>query len=161
MKKVLWVSRHEMTAEQRADLDRVMGGAELLPWKETVTDVAQLLPLLEQADAVAAVLPPELLAKLLTLAGNKPVLRAVSERRATAAFAHCRMGGASRSSPTSTPAGSSCCAWMCAPGGCDRPTIVENARHENSVRCVSFEKVLFRCPEMRSFDDDFLLEPNI
>ena len=78
MKKVLWVSRHEMTAEQRADLDRVMGGAELLPWKETVTDVAQLLPLLEQADAVAAVL-----AKLLTLAGNKPVLRAVSERRAT------------------------------------------------------------------------------
>ena len=83
MKKVLWVSRHEMTAEQRADLDRVMGGAELLPWKETVTDVAQLLPLLKQADAVAAVLPPELLAKLLTLAGNKPVLRAVSERRAT------------------------------------------------------------------------------
>ena len=60
MKKVLWVSRHEMTAEQRADLDRVMGGAELLPWKETVTDVAQLLPLLEQADAVAAVLPPTL-----------------------------------------------------------------------------------------------------
>lgn len=58
MKKVLWVSRHEMTAEQRADLDRVMGGAELLPWKETVTDIAQLLPLLEQADAVAAVLPP-------------------------------------------------------------------------------------------------------
>lgn len=52
MKKVLWVSRHEMTAEQRADLDRVMGGAELLPWKETVTDIAQLLPLLEQADAV-------------------------------------------------------------------------------------------------------------
>lgn len=83
MKKVLWVSRHEMTAEQRADLDRVMGGAELLPWKETVTDIAQLLPLLEQADAVAAVLPPELLAKLLTLAGKKPVLRAVSERRAT------------------------------------------------------------------------------
>ena len=35
------------------------------------------------AGAVAAVLPPELLAKLLTLAGNKPVLRAVSERRAT------------------------------------------------------------------------------
>ena len=31
MKKVLWVSLHEMTAEQRADLDRVMGGAELLP----------------------------------------------------------------------------------------------------------------------------------
>ena len=45
--------------------------------------IQDLLPLLEQADAVAAVLPPELLAKLLTLAGKKPVLRAVSERRAT------------------------------------------------------------------------------
>lgn len=30
MKKVLWISRHEMTPEQRSDLDRIMGGAELL-----------------------------------------------------------------------------------------------------------------------------------
>ena len=83
MKKVLWISRHEMTQEQRSDLDRITGGAELLLWKETVTDIAKLLPLLQQADAVAAVLPPELLAELLALAGDKPVLRAVSERRAT------------------------------------------------------------------------------
>ena len=47
---------------------------------------AQLLPLLQQADAVAAVLPPELLAELLALAGDKPVLRAVSERKATGRF---------------------------------------------------------------------------
>lgn len=75
MKKVLWISRHEMTQEQRSDLDRITGGAELLLWKETVTDIAKLLPLLQQADAVAAVLPPELLAELLALAGDKPVLR--------------------------------------------------------------------------------------
>ena len=68
MKKVLWVSRHEMTPEQRADLDRIMGGAQLLPWQETVTDVARLAPLVRRADAVAAVLPPELLEKLLALA---------------------------------------------------------------------------------------------
>ena len=86
MKKVLWISRHEMTPEQRSDLDRITGGAELLLWKETVTDIAKLLPLLQQADAVAAVLPPELLAELLTLAGDKPVLRAVSERKATGRF---------------------------------------------------------------------------
>lgn len=86
MKKVLWVSRHEMTPEQRADLDRVTGGAELLLWRETVTDAAQLLPLLERADAVAAVLPPKKLAELLTLAGGKPVLCAVSERKATGRF---------------------------------------------------------------------------
>lgn len=30
MKKVLWISRHEMTQEQRSDLDRITGGAELL-----------------------------------------------------------------------------------------------------------------------------------
>lgn len=86
MKKVLWISRHEMTPEQRSDLDRITGGAELLLWKETVTDIAKLLPLLQQADAVAAVLPPELLAELLTLAGDKPVLYAVSERKATGRF---------------------------------------------------------------------------
>lgn len=86
MKKVLWISRHEMTQEQRSDLDRITGGAELLLWKETVTDIAKLLPPLQQADAVAAVLPPELLAELLALAGDKPVLRAVSERKVTGRF---------------------------------------------------------------------------
>ena len=86
MKKVLWISRHEMTPEQRSDLDRITGGAELLLWKETVTDIAKLLPLLQQADAVAAVLPPELLAELLALAVDKPVLCAVSERKATGRF---------------------------------------------------------------------------
>ena len=84
MKKVLWVSRHEMTEAQKADLDRVMGGgAELIPMRETVRDVAVLRPLLAGADAVAAVLPPELLRELLTLAGEKPVLRAVSGRQPT------------------------------------------------------------------------------
>ena len=86
MKKVLWVSRHEMTPEQRADLDRIMGGTQLLPWQETVTDVARLAPLVRRADAVAAVLPPELLGKLLALAQGKPVLCAVNQRRATGRF---------------------------------------------------------------------------
>ena len=31
MKKVLWISRHEMTPEQRSDLDRITGGAEITP----------------------------------------------------------------------------------------------------------------------------------
>lgn len=84
MKKVLWVSRHEMTAEQKADLDRIMGGeARLLPWKETVRDIQALTPLLRQADAVAAVLPLELLSQLLELSEGKPVLRAVCDREMT------------------------------------------------------------------------------
>ena len=84
MKRVLWVSRHRMTPEQRADLERVMGGpVELACWRDTVRDVRQLSPALDQADAAAVVLPLELLGQLLPLAGSKPVLQAVSARRAT------------------------------------------------------------------------------
>ena len=81
MKSVLWISRHEMTTRQREDLERVMGGdVRLLPFRDSVRALSELTPLLDACDAVAAVLPPELLAGLLRLAGEKPVLRAVSGR---------------------------------------------------------------------------------
>lgn len=84
MKRVLWVSRHCMTGEQRADLERIMGGpVELLPWRDTVRDAAELAHALDQADAAAVVLPLELLRQLLPLAKGKPVLQAVSARQAT------------------------------------------------------------------------------
>ncbi|MBR4544393.1 MAG: hypothetical protein IKO14_00210 [Oscillibacter sp.] len=81
MKRVLWISRHEMTREQRADLERVLGDpVELTVWAETVEDVSQLRPAVEAADVVAAVLPPNLLGELVNLAGEKMVLRAVTLR---------------------------------------------------------------------------------
>lgn len=84
MKTVLWISRHKMTGAQRADLERIMDGpVRLLPWQDTVRDVSVLAPAVERADAVAAVLPLELMARLLRLAEGKPVLQAVSERRPT------------------------------------------------------------------------------
>ena len=84
MKKVLWVSRHEMTAAQRADLERALGDQiNLDNWADTVRDIKVLRPLVEAADAVAVVLPPELLQAILPIAGEKPVLRAVSGREAT------------------------------------------------------------------------------
>ena len=84
MRTVLWISRHEMTDAQRADLERIMEGPVcLLPWRDTVHDLSALAPAVEQADAVAAVLPLELMARLLRLAEGKPVLQAVSERRPT------------------------------------------------------------------------------
>ena len=83
-KQVLWVSRHTMTEDQRRDLERVMGGpVELDTWSDTVRDVAELLPRLRRADAVAAVLPAEKLAELLKIAGGRPVLQAKSARVAT------------------------------------------------------------------------------
>lgn len=84
MKQILWVSRHEMTLSQRSDLERIMGGpVELLPWLETVHRAEELCPALEVCDAVAVVLPLELLEQVLRLANGKPVLQAVSERCAT------------------------------------------------------------------------------
>ena len=81
MKTVLWISRHNMTPDQLDDLVRIMNGPVCLrPWRDTVTDVAALAPAVREADAVAAVLPPELLANLLRLAEGKPVFTAVSER---------------------------------------------------------------------------------
>lgn len=84
MKRVLWISRHQMTTEQRSDLERVMGeGVELRPWAETVEDLADLRTEVERADAVAAVLPVERLAELIRMAGDRPVLQAVAVRTPT------------------------------------------------------------------------------
>jgi hypothetical protein len=52
----------------------ISGGAS------AVAGVRELLPALRDADAVAAVLPPELLGALLRLAGEKPVLLSQSAR---------------------------------------------------------------------------------
>lgn len=81
MKRVLWVSRHEMTPEQKRDLDRVMDDeVELTAYRETVQDMKILLPLIQKADAVAVVLPPDILQELLSVVGEKPVLRAIPRR---------------------------------------------------------------------------------
>lgn len=81
MKKVLWVSQHQMTQEQRADLERVMEDeVELLQYKDTLENVEDLKPFLENVQAVAVVLPLEMVAKLVSLVGNRPILQAVSWR---------------------------------------------------------------------------------
>ena len=67
-RRVLWVSRHEMTPAQRSDLERIMGGpVTLLPWRDTVRSAEELRPVLETADAAAVVLPLELLGEVLRL----------------------------------------------------------------------------------------------
>lgn len=84
MKRVLWISRHQMTGPQLADLETVLGDTvELLPWTDTVERVEVLLPQVEAADAVAAVLPTDLLARLLPCCGHRPLLQTVAHRVAT------------------------------------------------------------------------------
>ncbi len=81
MKKVLWISRHCMTKEQIEDLNRIAGeNVEIIPWKETVHSVLELKPSIEEIDMIAAVLPLDLLAKLLEICDGKMVLQSVADR---------------------------------------------------------------------------------
>lgn len=62
IKKILWVSRHSMTSEQQADLERIYGAVELIQHDETLNDIT---PLLEyDVDVYAVVLPIDLIALL-------------------------------------------------------------------------------------------------
>ena len=84
MKRVLWISRHQMTREQREDLEEILGDTVVLvPWTDTVHQIEALLPMVIQADAVAAVLPVQLLALLHPYCGDRPLLQSVSQRVAT------------------------------------------------------------------------------
>lgn len=81
MKKILWISRHYMTREQFSDLERVVGERiELICLDKTLNNMDDLKPYIKQAEVIAAVLPIELYAELLPLAGEKPVLKAISAR---------------------------------------------------------------------------------
>ena len=83
MKTVLWISRHTMTEPQLRDLARVLGDTvQVLPYTQTVKQADVLRPLIEQADAIAAVLPVEL------LADGRPVLQSVAGRRFTGRTLH-------------------------------------------------------------------------
>ena len=74
LKKVRWISRHVLSPEQRQGLERLYGSFELTWWKANVEDLALLAPAVNRADVIAAVLPIHLLAGLLAMAGEKPVL---------------------------------------------------------------------------------------
>ncbi len=93
MKKVLWISRHEMTKDQFDDLTRIAGEpVELTLWQDTVTDIHQLLPTIKEVDVVAAVLPLQLIAELLPFLEGKPLLQAESDRVPTGRILHLQDG---------------------------------------------------------------------
>ena len=81
MKKVLWISRHDMTKEQLAAVDNGRP-VEIDQEEESVHDVRDLTNRINNADIIAVVLPPNLLMALVAMVkGEKPILRAISERR--------------------------------------------------------------------------------
>lgn len=76
MKKVLWFSRHEMTAEQKAAL----GECEIMQVDKTIKSAYELQSEIESVDVVAIVAPINLQEQFLKLAGDRPVIMAVNDR---------------------------------------------------------------------------------
>lgn len=75
--KVLWFSRHAMTEEQKAAL----GNVDILQVNKTIQSAYELQKVIEDCDIIAVVAPIGLQEQFLRLAGDKPVITAVNDRR--------------------------------------------------------------------------------
>lgn len=85
MTKVLWLSRHTMSAEQVADLKRIYGSdVDVKSTDMTVSSWRDVVEAGADCDILAVVLPPAILADLTNPRNNsKPVIRAKANRVAT------------------------------------------------------------------------------
>ena len=74
--KILWVSNEQLT-----DLERIYGDVEIVKFQDNVQSARQLVEVGEDCEVFAVVLPPALLADLISPHINqKPVIRSVMER---------------------------------------------------------------------------------
>lgn len=80
MKKVMWFSRHEMSAEQSADLVRIFGEIEVTQINKTINTGFDLKDEIEASDVIAIVAPINIQEQILRIAKDKPVITAMSER---------------------------------------------------------------------------------
>ena len=75
-KKVLWFSRHEMTADQRAAL----GNCKVTQINRSIQNAYELEKEIQENDIIAIVAPINLQQQFLKIAGEKPVIMAVNDR---------------------------------------------------------------------------------
>lgn len=81
MTKILWLSRHKMTAEQESDLRRIYGDIEVKQHQEIVTGWEEVIEIGKECDVLAVVLPPAIITDLTNPRNNtKPVIRAIANR---------------------------------------------------------------------------------
>lgn len=72
--KVLWFSRHEMTASQIMDLERIFGRVVVNQVSRTIQHATELKREIHENDVIAIVAPLPLQQEFLELAGDKPVI---------------------------------------------------------------------------------------
>ena len=75
--KVIWFSRHKMSESQRAAL----GDCEIVQINKTISSAYELKDEISCCDVIAIVAPIDLQKQFLDLAGDKPVIMAVNERK--------------------------------------------------------------------------------
>ena len=79
--RVLWLSRHELTEAQVADLNQIYGEIEVKTFKQSVSSWKDVVEAGTDCDVLAVVLPPAILADLTNPRNNsKPVIRAKANR---------------------------------------------------------------------------------
>ena len=80
MKKVLWFSRHIMQVAQAQALGNKLGDVDITQLSRSIQQAEDIQKEIEVHDIIAVVAPPQLLAGILKLAGDKPVITAKMER---------------------------------------------------------------------------------
>lgn len=76
MKKVLWFSRHLMQVAQAQALMDKLGDVDITQLFRSIQRAEDIQKEIEAHDIIAVVAPPQLLAGILKLAGDKPVITA-------------------------------------------------------------------------------------
>ena len=76
MKKVLWFSRHLMKVAQAQALMDKLGDVDITQVSKSIQSAQDIAQEIGAHDIIAVVAPPQLLAGILKLAGDKPVITA-------------------------------------------------------------------------------------
>ena len=78
---VLWFSRHEMSADQLTDLQRIYGdNIAVNQINRTITSAYELADEIKESDVIGIVAPINLQSQFLKIAGDKPVISSRSKR---------------------------------------------------------------------------------
>ena len=80
MTKVLWFSRHLMQVAQMQALTDKLGDVDITQVNKSIQSAQDIAQEIEAHDIIAVVAPPNLLAGILRIAGDKPVITAKMER---------------------------------------------------------------------------------
>ena len=76
MTKVLWFSRHLMQVAQMEALRNKLGDVDITQVSKSIQRAEDIQKEIEAHDIIAVVAPPNLLAGILRIAGDKPVITA-------------------------------------------------------------------------------------